>query len=60
MKGLDYLIDITIFYAGFIGLSLFWLHERTRDYNNLLKKIEWQENSNQKLEQELTAINTDF
>ena len=42
-KGVDYLIDLSIFYCGFIALSLFWLHERTRDFNILIGRIEAQE-----------------
>ena len=45
-KGFDYLIDISIFYVGFIALSIFWLHERTRDYHLFIKKIETIEDIN--------------
>ena len=45
-KGLDYLVDLGIFYFGFIALSIFWLHERTRDYNILIKRIEVIERNN--------------
>ena len=30
-KGVDYAIDLVVFYGAFIALSLFWLHERARD-----------------------------
>ena len=31
-KGLDYFIDLAVFYGAFIALSLWWTHERIRDY----------------------------
>ena len=59
-KGLDYLVDLGIFYFGFIALSIFWLHERTRDYNILIKRIEVIERNNQELESYLSKLNAKF
>ena len=55
-KGIDYFVDLTVFYTGFIALSLFWLHERTRDYNKLISQIEKLENTNTKLEKDLAMV----
>ena len=55
-KGIDWLVDITVFKAGFIALSLFWLHERTRDYNAFVKHMGDLEVSNQGLKVDYEAI----
>ena len=55
-KGIDYTIDITIFYGAFIALSIFWLHERTRDTKALLDRISSVEESNGDLEARLDEI----
>ena len=59
-KGLDYLVDLSIFYAGFIALSIFWLHERTRDHLKLVRHIESVEKENANLEGYLAEVTNEF
>ena len=59
-KGLDYLVDLSIFYAGFIALSIFWLHERTRDHLKLIQHIESVEKDNGELDEYLNEVRNEF
>ena len=59
-KGVDYIVDLTIFYGAFIALSLFWLHERTRDYALLIEKIEIVETNNEYLKRKLSKVTEEF
>ena len=41
-------------------MSLFWLHERTRDYALLIKKIKIVETNNQYLRRKLSKVTEEF